>query len=244
MIGKSGVEVDALRREVHAMTQKNVHININEIKRPELDAKLVAQSIAVAPEVSSGAHEALALLGDASGPHGRKIKCAGRLAGGEMSGGESHSEGRVPLQTYRADIDYGAGEAKKTFGRIGVKVWINKGEIMPEGHEGFSQRDYGSVTRTRPVGAAAPPKVFPPPARVAAAVRPTARDSGPCVGVAAAAGREPGGGRGGRGRRGGGRRPARKPSGTAAHRRGRQFDRGSRSDRDRAAGRDPGDAGA
>src|SRR2546428_6281 len=70
-----------------------------------------------------------------------KIKCGGRLGGGEMSRVESYSEGRVPLHTIRADIDYGACEAKTTFGRIGVKVWINKGEIMPEGYEGVSQRD-------------------------------------------------------------------------------------------------------
>jgi small subunit ribosomal protein S3 len=76
-----------------------------------------------------------------SGAHGVKIKCGGRLGGGEMSRVESYSEGRVPLHTIRADIDYGACEAKTTFGRIGVKVWINKGEIMPEGYEGVSQKD-------------------------------------------------------------------------------------------------------
>jgi small subunit ribosomal protein S3 len=144
VIGKSGVEVDALRRDVHAMTHKNVHININEIKRPELDAKLVAQSIAEQLQNRVSFRRAMKRsLASAmrSGAHGVKIKCSGRLGGGEMSRVESYSEGRVPLHTIRADIDYGACEAKTTFGRIGVKVWINKGEIMPEGYEGFSQKD-------------------------------------------------------------------------------------------------------
>jgi len=144
VIGKSGVEVDALRRDVHAMTHKNVHININEIKRPELDAKLVAQSIAEQLQNRVSFRRAMKRsLASAmrSGAHGVKIKCGGRLGGGEMSRVESYSEGRVPLHTIRADIDYGACEAKTTFGRIGVKVWINKGEIMPEGYEGVSQKD-------------------------------------------------------------------------------------------------------
>ena len=144
VIGKSGVEVDALRREVHAMTQKNVHININEIKRPELDAKLVAQSIAEQLQNRVSFRRAMKrALASAmrSGAHGVKIVCGGRLGGGEMSRSESYSEGRVPLHTIRADIDYGFVEAKTTFGRIGVKVWINKGEIMPEGFETMGGRD-------------------------------------------------------------------------------------------------------
>jgi small subunit ribosomal protein S3 len=141
VIGKSGVEVDALRREVHAMTQKNVHININEIKRPELDAKLVAQSIAEQLQNRVSFRRAMKrALASAmrSGAHGVKIVCGGRLGGGEMSRSEMYQEGRVPLHTIRADIDYGFVEAKTTFGRIGVKVWINKGEIMPAGYEGMS----------------------------------------------------------------------------------------------------------
>ncbi len=138
VIGKSGVEVDALRKELHALTHKNVHININEIKRPELDAKLVAQSIAEQLENRVSFRRAMKRsLASAirSGAQGIKIVCGGRLAGTEMSRSESYSEGRVPLHTIRADIDYGFAEAKTTFGRIGVKVWINKGEIMPEGYE-------------------------------------------------------------------------------------------------------------
>jgi small subunit ribosomal protein S3 len=136
VIGKSGVEVDALRRDLHALTQKNVHININEIKRPELDAKLVAQSIAEQLSNRVAFRRAMKrALASAirSGAAGVKIQCAGRLGGGEMSRREMYSEGRVPLHTIRADIDYGFVEAKTASGRIGVKVWINKGEIMPEG---------------------------------------------------------------------------------------------------------------
>ena len=141
VIGKSGVEVDALRRELHAMTQKNVHININEIKRPELDAKLVAQSIAEQLSNRVAFRRAMKrALASAirSGAAGVKIQCSGRLGGGEMSRSETYNEGRVPLHTIRADIDYGFVEARTTAGRIGVKVWINKGEIMPEGYEGIA----------------------------------------------------------------------------------------------------------
>jgi small subunit ribosomal protein S3 len=136
------VEVDALRREIHAMTQKNVHININEIKRPELDAKLVAQSIAEQLQNRVSFRRAMKRsLASAirSGAHGVRIQCGGRLGGTEMSRSESYSEGRVPLHTIRADIDYGFTEAKTTYGRIGVKVWINKGEIMPEGYDGLAR---------------------------------------------------------------------------------------------------------
>jgi small subunit ribosomal protein S3 len=138
VIGKSGAEVDSLRREVHGMTQKNVHININEIKRPELDAKLVAQSIGEQLQNRVSFRRAMKRsLASAmrSGAQGVKITCGGRLGGGEMSRSETYSEGRVPLHTLRADIDYGFAEAKTTYGRIGVKVWINKGEIMPEGFD-------------------------------------------------------------------------------------------------------------
>jgi small subunit ribosomal protein S3 len=143
VIGKSGVEVDALRKEVHAMTQKNVHININEIKRPELDAKLVAQSIAEQLQNRVSFRRAMKRsLASAirSGAAGVKVQCSGRLGGSEMSRSEQYSEGRVPLHTIRADIDYGFVEAKTPTGRIGVKVWINKGEIMPQGYSGMAEK--------------------------------------------------------------------------------------------------------
>jgi small subunit ribosomal protein S3 len=156
VIGKSGVEVDALRRDLHALTQKNVHININEIKRPELDAKLVAQSIAEQLSNRVAFRRAMKrALASAirSGAAGVKIQCSGRLGGGEMSRRESYSEGRVPLHTIRADIDYGFVEAKTTAGRIGVKVWINKGEIMPEGFGDADTRLGDQDTRRRRGGA-------------------------------------------------------------------------------------------
>jgi small subunit ribosomal protein S3 len=144
VIGKSGVEVDALRKELHAITGKNVHININEIKRPELDAQLVAQSIAEQLQNRVSFRRAMKRsLASAmrSGAQGIKIQCGGRLGGGEMSRSERYTEGRIPLHTIRADIDYGFAEAKTTYGRIGVKVWVNKGEIMPEGFEGVTTKD-------------------------------------------------------------------------------------------------------
>jgi small subunit ribosomal protein S3 len=136
VIGKSGVEVDALRRELHRMTRKSVKVNILEIKRPELDAKLVAQSIAEQLQNRVAFRRAMkrALTSAIrSGAKGVKIQVAGRLGGAEMARSEGYSDGRVPLHTLRADIDYGFFEARTTFGRIGVKVWVNKGEIMPSG---------------------------------------------------------------------------------------------------------------
>src|SRR5207344_3435371 len=156
VIGKSGVEVDALRRDLHALTQKNVHVNINEIKRPELDAKLVAQSIAEQLSNRVAFRRAMKrALASAirSGAAGVKIRCGGRLGGGEMSRSETYSEGRVPLHTIRADIDYGFVEAKTSAGRIGVKVWINKGEIMPEGFDTGDTRLGDQDTRRRRGGA-------------------------------------------------------------------------------------------
>jgi small subunit ribosomal protein S3 len=155
VIGKSGVEVDALRRELHDITHKNVHININEIKRPELDAKLVAQSIAEQLENRVSFRRAMkrALAsGIRSGAQGIKITCGGRLGGTEMSRSETYSEGRVPLHTIRADIDYGFTEAKTMVGRIGVKVWINKGEIMPTGYEGAREDRLGDQDARRRLG--------------------------------------------------------------------------------------------
>ena len=207
VIGKSGVEVDALRRDVHAMTHKNVHININEIKRPELDAKLVAQSIAEQLQNRVSFRRAMKRsLASAmrSGAHGVKIKCGGRLGGGEMSRVESYSEGRVPLHTIRADIDYGACEAKTTYGRIGVKVWINKGEIMPEGYEGFSQKDsrLGDQDQARRRGG---PSEGLSASRESGRGRQADREGlGPVRRRKGPGGGGPGGPRGGRGRRGGG----------------------------------------
>ncbi len=137
VIGKSGSEVDALRKDLHRITRKQIKVNILEIKRPELDAKLVAQSVAEQLQNRVAFRRAMkrALTSAMrSGAKGCKIQVGGRLGGAEMARTESYSDGRVPLHTLRADIDYGFFEAKTTFGRIGVKCWINKGEIMPEGY--------------------------------------------------------------------------------------------------------------
>jgi small subunit ribosomal protein S3 len=213
VIGKSGSEVDALRRELHAMTTKNVQVNITEIKRPELDAKLVAQSIAEQLQNRVSFRRAMKRSLSSSirsGAQGVKIRCGGRLGGSEMSRSEQYSEGRVPLHTLRADIDYGFAEAKTTFGRIGVKVWINKGEIMPEGfeHEGGSTRLGEVDSRRRRRGA------LPGEMEQLGPTRPGRRGDGP-------GGRRrprPGGGRGGDGGPGGGgggpgggRRPRSRP---------------------------------
>jgi len=136
VIGKSGSEVDALRRDLHKLTSKPVKVNIREIKRPELDAKLVAQSIAEQLQNRVAFRRAMkrALTSAMrSGAKGVKVQVSGRLGGAEMARTEGYSDGRVPLHTLRADIDYGFVEAKTTTGRIGVKCWINKGEVMPEG---------------------------------------------------------------------------------------------------------------
>jgi small subunit ribosomal protein S3 len=144
VIGKSGSEVDALRRDLHKMTKKQIKVNILEIKRPELDAKLVAQSIAEQLQNRVAFRRAMkrALTSAMrSGAKGVKVQVSGRLGGAEMARTESYSDGRVPLHTMRADIDYGFYEARTTFGRIGVKCWVNKGEIMPEGYTGADLTD-------------------------------------------------------------------------------------------------------
>ncbi|MEK7817110.1 MAG: 30S ribosomal protein S3 [Actinomycetota bacterium] len=142
VIGKSGIEVDALRKEIHGMTGKSVQANIIEVKRPELDSNLVAQSIAEQLEGRVAFRRAMKRAITSamrSGAEGIKVSCSGRLGGAEMARTEGYSEGRVPLHSLRADIDYGFTEARTTFGRIGVKVWINKGEIMPSGFEDKNQ---------------------------------------------------------------------------------------------------------
>jgi small subunit ribosomal protein S3 len=152
VIGKSGSEVDALRRDLHKMTNKQIKVNILEIKRPELDASLVAQSIAEQLQNRVAFRRAMkrALTSAMrSGAKGVKVQVSGRLGGAEMARTESYSDGRVPLHTMRADIDYGFYEARTTFGRIGVKCWVNKGEIMPEGYTGADLTD---ITAPAPPG--------------------------------------------------------------------------------------------
>lgn len=133
IIGKGGKEVDKLKEELKQLTKKEIQINIFEIKRPELDARLVADSIARQIEGRISFRRA-AKMSMAStmrlGAEGIKIKVSGRLGGAEMARTEGYKEGRTPLHTLRADIDYAVAEAHTSYGRIGVKVWICRGEVM------------------------------------------------------------------------------------------------------------------
>jgi small subunit ribosomal protein S3 len=132
IIGKGGQEVDKLREELKKVTKKEVQINIFEIKRPELDARLVADSIARQIEGRVAYRRAVKMAVSSCmrmGAEGIKVNCAGRLAGAEIARSESFKEGRTPLHTFRADIDYALAEAHTTYGRIGIKVWICLGEV-------------------------------------------------------------------------------------------------------------------
>lgn len=132
IIGKSGSEVDKLREELKKITKKEVQINIFEIKRPELDAFLVGNSIARQIENRISFRRAIKMAIAAAmrmNAEGIKIQISGRLNGAEMARSESYKEGRIPLSTFRADIDYAIVEAHTTYGRLGIKVWIMKGEV-------------------------------------------------------------------------------------------------------------------
>ena len=134
IIGKKGAEVEKLKKEVEEKTGKQVNIEIKEVRRPELDAQLVAENVALQIEKRVAYRRAMKRAVASSirfGAKGIKVSCAGRLAGAEIARTEWYREGRVPLSTFRADIDYGFAEAKTTYGMIGVKVWIFKGEVQP-----------------------------------------------------------------------------------------------------------------
>ncbi len=133
VIGRKGSEVDKLREELQRITGKEIQININEIKRPELDAQLVADNIAsqLIGKVSYKRAMKKAIMSSMRmGAEGIRIAVGGRLGGAEMARREQYKEGRIPLHTLRADIDYAVSVAKTTYGTIGVKVWICKGEIL------------------------------------------------------------------------------------------------------------------
>lgn len=135
IIGRKGAEVDKLKAEIEAMTEKQAFVNIIEIRRAELDAQLVAENVGLQLERRIAFRRAMKKAVTSSmrlGAKGIRITCAGRLGGAEMARIEWYREGRVPLHTLRADIDYGAARAQTTYGAIGVKVWIFKGEIMPQ----------------------------------------------------------------------------------------------------------------
>ncbi len=138
VIGKGGSEVDKLRKDLETMTGKQIQVNIVEIKTPELDAQLVAENIAFSLEKRISFRRAMRQAQQRSlrfGAKGIKVAVAGRLGGAEIARTEWNPEGNVPLHTLRADIDYGMAEANTTFGKIGVKVWIYKGEVLPERSE-------------------------------------------------------------------------------------------------------------
>ena len=132
IIGKAGQEVDKLKEELRKITSKEVQINIFEIKRPELDAQLVGSSIARQIESRISYRRAIKMAIAAAirmNAEGIKVQISGRLNGAEMARSESYKEGRIPLSTFRADIDYAVVEAHTTYGRLGIKVWIMKGEV-------------------------------------------------------------------------------------------------------------------
>lgn len=135
IIGKKGAEVEKLRKDVFAMNGREINIDIKEIRKPELNAQLVAENISMQLEKRVAFRRAMKKAVASSlrfGALGIKVACAGRLAGAEIARSEWYREGRVPLHTFRADIDFGFTEAKTTFGLIGVKVWIYNGEILPD----------------------------------------------------------------------------------------------------------------
>ena len=145
IIGKGGSEVDKLKEELKKITSKEIQLNIFEIKRPELDAFLVGSSIARQIENRISYRRAIKMSISAAmriNAEGIKIKISGRLNGAEMARSESYKEGRIPLSTFRADIDYAMVEAHTTYGRLGIKVWIMKGEV-------YGKRELSPLTGMR-----------------------------------------------------------------------------------------------
>jgi len=136
IIGRKGAEIDKLKQEVQKRTKREVHIDIQEVHRPELDATLVAESIALQLEKRVAFRRAMRKAVDSAlrfGCKGIKVRVAGRLNGAEIARKEWYLQGRLPLQTLRADIDYGFAEANTTYGQIGIKVWLYKGErLVPQ----------------------------------------------------------------------------------------------------------------
>jgi small subunit ribosomal protein S3 len=138
IIGKKGVEIEALKQDLDKLTNRESVIDIQEVRRPEADAQLVAENVAMQLERRIAFRRAMKKAVNTAlrfGVKGIKISCSGRLGGAEMARREWYREGRVPLHTLRADIDYGLAEAKTTYGIIGVKVWIFKGEVLDKKEE-------------------------------------------------------------------------------------------------------------
>jgi len=135
VIGRKGIEIDRLREELAEKTGKEIFIDVEEIKVPELEAQLVAENIALQLEHRVSFRRAMKKAVTSAmerGAQGIKVACSGRLGGAEMSRSESYKEGKIPLHTLRADVDYGLAEARTTYGAIGVKAWVFKGERLTE----------------------------------------------------------------------------------------------------------------
>jgi len=155
VIGRNGAEAEKVRAQLEKLTGKQVQLNILEVKNPEIDAQLVAQGVAEQLSARVAFRRAMRKAQQSAmraGALGIRIQCSGRLGGAEMSRSEFYREGRVPLHTLRADIDFGLYEAKTTFGRIGVKVWIYKGDVTGTRAERTAQRAarQSALTRQRP----------------------------------------------------------------------------------------------
>ena len=151
IIGRKGTEVDKLKSALEAQTGRQVYINIKEIRKPEVDAQLLAENVALQLSKRIAFRRAMKKSVQAAlrlGAEGIKIACSGRLGGSEIARREWYREGRVPLHTLRADINYGFAESHTTFGRIGVKVWIYKGEVLPGLGEGKTDR-FSSAMESR-----------------------------------------------------------------------------------------------
>ncbi len=152
VIGRNGAEAEKVRAQLEKLTGKQVQLNILEVKNPEIDAQLVAQGVAEQLGARVAFRRAMRKAQQTamrSGAQGIRIQCSGRLGGAEMSRSEFYREGRVPLHTLRADIDYGFHEAKTTFGRIGVKVWIYKGDVAGTRAERAAQKAARQATTNR-----------------------------------------------------------------------------------------------
>ncbi len=148
LIGRKGADIEVLKQELQKISSKNVYINIHEVKKPEKNSKLIAEQVASQLESRFPYRRAVkqAIAGAIrGGALGVKVNISGRLNGAEMSRSETYKEGRIPLQTLRADIDYGVAEALTTFGLIGVKVWIYNGDILSKKDE--NEEDKYSVKR-------------------------------------------------------------------------------------------------
>ncbi len=166
IIGKRGVGIDEIRKSLEQLTGKNVQVNVMEIKHPELDARLVAQNIVDQLEKRIAFRRAMKQAISRTmkaGARGIKVQVSGRLGGAEIARSERNSEGKVPLHTLRADIDFATVEAFTTFGRIGVKVWIYRGEVLPDQPRGDGARNAPERRRERGGRARRAPAAIPEP---------------------------------------------------------------------------------